>query len=343
MAHRIEQPYDKVFSTVSREWHGLAEVVEKIDRDVLNPILFPIVEGEITISLDGEQITLEDQKALVADYRHRDDIPQGQKIRSLSVMGKDYHVIENGRVLDCVEQAINDYNLDAKIVTAGSLRSGKSFFISLQQDDHAREVLKGDKWDFYLNGVTSHDGVDSLTWYVGGFRQVCWNTVRWGLDSSDIRASIYHKKNANLQMDSLPEILVAMRNQQNDMIEALTHLAGITCSIEKATRLVSGYFSDITGEKKFSTRTTNSVNDILNKFSRGLGNRGESMYDLLNGFTEYYTSGDGTGKKANLADRQYRANNGSAADHKERFSGLLMDKDSRDDLEHKGSLVELKA
>jgi hypothetical protein len=343
MAHKIEQPYDQVYSTVSREWHGLAELVETINEETLSPILFPIIEGDITISIDGESVKMTD-KAIVADYRHRDDIPQGERIRGLSTMGKDYCVIDNRSIFNCVQQAINQNGLDAEIVTAGTVRSGKSFFISLQQSDASKEVLKGDNWDFYLNLTTSHDGIDALLAYVCGFRTVCWNTLRAGVDSSDSKVSIYHKKNAALQMDSLPEILLAMRNQQTEMIEALCHLAGITCSVEKAERIVSGYFSQLQdGNTEFSGRSSKAVNEIVTTFQRGMGNRGETMYDLLNGVTEYYTSGQGTGQKSNLADRAFKANFGSAADHKERFTNLLFDKNSRQELEELGSRVVLKA
>lgn len=342
MAHKIEQPYDQVYSRVSREWHGMANLVNIINEETIKPILFPIIEGDITISIDGESVKMTD-KAIVADYRYRDDIPLGERIRGLSTMGKDYCVIDNRSIFNCVNQAINDHGLDAEIITAGSVRSGKSFFLSLQQSDASKEILKGDNWDFYLNLTTSHDGVDALLAYVCGFRTVCWNTLRAGVDSSDSKVSIYHKKNAALQMNSLPEILLAMRNQQTEMIEALCYLAGITCSVEKAIRITAGYLSRLQdGNTEFSVRSSGVVNDIVTTFQRGMGNRGETMYDLLNGVTEYYTSGKGTGQKSNLADRAFKANFGSAAEHKERFTELLFDKNSRQELEDLGSKVVLK-
>jgi len=340
MAHKINLPYDMVFSTVSREWHKLANLVPVINREVIRPILFPIVEGEITISLDGEKVTLDNQKALVADYRFRDDIPEGQRIQPLSVMGKDYHVIDNSKSLEVVETAIRDYGLDAKIVTAGSVRSGKSFFLSLVQDDSSTEIQSGDTWDFHLSLATSHDGTDSWNFYTSGFRTVCWNTLRASLDAADTRAKIYHTKNANLQLDSMPEIIMAFRNQKSDMVEALTYLAGIKCDFTKARRLVAGYFAGFQGlrdDKKVSTRTSNSTDEILSLFRAGKGNRGETMYDLLNGVTEHYTSGQGTGKSANGGDKAFRAEFGSAAEHKERFMGMLRDADSRERTEERGA------
>ena len=346
MAHRIHAPFDMVFSTESREWHGLAHKVPALNREVIKPILFPIVEGKITLSLDGENVTLEDQKALVADYRFRDDIPAGQRIRPLSVMGKDYSVIDNGTVLDVVEKAIADHGLDARICTAGTVRSGRHFFLSLQQAENSVEIASGDKWEFYLNLTTSHDGTDSLNAYVCSFRTVCYNTLRAGLDGADNRVRIYHTKNAALQMDSLPEILVAMRNQQEDTVAALALLAGIKCDQTKARRILSGYFAQLQGAAKdgsvkFSTRTANTVDGILATYRGGAGNRGETLYDLLNGVTEYYSHGEGTGQKASAGDRAFRAQFGGAAEHKERFMGLLRSPEARDAAESRGALISV--
>jgi hypothetical protein len=342
MAHKINKTYDKVFSIISREWHHLADLVKVINREVLKPILFPIVEGKITISLEGEEVTLEDQKALVADYRHREDIPEGKRIQPLSVMGKDYAVIDNAKSLEVVEQAIAQ-GLDAKIVTAGTVRSGKSFFLSLQQEDNSVEFKNGDKWDFTLSIATSHDGTDSWNFYTSSFRTVCWNTLRASLDAADTKAKIFHTKNANLQLERMPEIIMAFRNQQQEIIEALTYLAGIKCDMVKAERIISGYFSRLQdGEQKFSARTSNAVREIGTLFVRGKGNRGETLYDLLNGVTEYYTHGAGTGKAATPEIRAFRSEFGTAAEHKERFMSLVSNADSRSELEDLGSLVTLK-
>lgn len=346
MAHRIHQPFDIVYSTESREWHGLAQQVPAINREVIKPILFPIVEGKITLSLDGENVTLEDQKALVADYRFRSDIPAGERIRPLSVMGKDYSVITNESVLGAVEKAIADHGLDARLCTAGTVRSGRHFFLSLQQSENSVEFQAGDKWEFYLNLTTSHDGTDSLNAYLCSFRTVCYNTLRAGLDGADSRVRIYHTKNAQLQMDSLPEILVAMKNQQDETVEALAYLSGIKCDIIRARRIVSGYFAGLQGpskdgKDKFSTRTANTVDGILATYRGGKGNRGETLYDLLNGVTEFYTHGDGSGHTGTRADKAFRSEFGGAAEHKERFMGLLRNPESREAAEARGALVSV--
>ena len=347
MAHQIEKPWDRVFSVISTEWHGLAELVKSIGRELLAPIFFPIVEGEITITLGNEKVTLAD-KAIVADYRFRDDIAEGERIKPLSVMGKDYRVITNEEIFSAAETAIADHGLDAEIVTAGTLKAGKVFFMSLAQSANVVEIEKGDKWNFYLNLTASHDGTIAVTPHLSTTRQVCMNTVRASLESAEISAAIYHTKNAGLQMASLPELLVAMRNQQAEMVEAIAYLAGIPCTSAKAEKLLAGYFVGVQSTPQevngvLSTRTSNAIGEIVNLFANGTGNQGRSMYDLLNGVTEYYTSGNGTGRNSDAIAKLYKANMGSAADHKTAFMGRIITAQGRDSLAELGAAAEMLA
>jgi hypothetical protein len=340
MAHRIELPHDAVFSTIGREWHGLARPVELINAQVVSDILPQIREGTITLSLDGASVTLDDQKALVADYRHRTDIGPGEpKLKPLSVMGSGYHVIDNATSLAVVEAAIRDHGLDAEIVTAGTVRGGKSFFLSLRQKQADVDVRPSDKWDFHLSLVTSHDGTDAWTFYTSSFRVVCWNTLRASLDNTSQSVSVRHRSGAALALQRMPEIILAFRNQQHDMVEGLAYLAGIKCSTEQATRLVRGYYAEQAQTKRLSTRTVNAVEETLTLFNRGRGNRGETLYDLLNGFTEYFTHGSGVGRTGTTADRKFRSEFGAAAEHKTRVFDVLRDSEKREALAFTGSEV----
>ena len=44
-----------------------------------------------------------------------------------------------------------------------------------------------------------------------------------------------------------------------------------------------------------STRAFNQIVDVAYLHENGIGNKGETLYDLFNAVTQYYTSGDGTG------------------------------------------------
>ena len=80
------------------------------------------------------------------------------------------------------------------------------------------------------------------------------------------------------------------------------------------------------GEKleRFSTRTLNHVQGIAALARHGLGNSGRSMYDVFNGATQYYTSGDGVGKTTSAGRRAYSSEFGTGADRKQEFSRYLI-------------------
>jgi hypothetical protein len=75
---------------------------------------------------------------------------------------------------------------------------------------------------------------------------------------------------------------------------------------------------------KFSTRTLNAVSGITDLAIRGRGNSGETMYDVLNGATEYWTSGDGVGRDTSGSAKAYSSEYGTAAKHKVNFADYLL-------------------
>jgi hypothetical protein len=80
----------------------------------------------------------------------------------------------------------------------------------------------------------------------------------------------------------------------------------------------------------------NAAREIADLFANGIGNNGRNLYDLANGATEYWTSGEGTGRNASIASRTYRSQLGSAAEHKRRFIGMLADDEKRDTMASRG-------
>ena len=92
--------------------------------------------------------------------------------------------------------------------------------------------------------------------------------------------------------------------------------------------IVAGYFlQDAMKTEKFSARTMNTVSGITDLAFGGKGNRGETMYDVLNGGTEYWTSGEGVGVRTSNASKAYSSEYGTAAKHKTRFADYLLSSD----------------
>lgn len=323
--HGIELPYDQLFSTNSPEWHGIAQVVPFIDRTVASPLLFPIREGRITIDIEGRQVEMGNHKALVADLRGRSDLAEEDKFKGLHIPKNSYTIIDNAALWDAAEKAIA--GIGAKVTCVGTLRGCKTFFISIQlAEDGGQFSVNGDKYNANLNLVTAHDGTMAAQVFDSTVRIVCMNTLRWSLASKGALGFMaYHTSGASLAMARLGEMVndaLAGRAQFRSNME---YLASVSCDADTAEMLALGFFVTQTGETKQSKRCQNVAQDIGALFSRGDGNLGRSLYDALNGFTQYYTSGNGTGKKSSREDKAFKANFGAAADHKSAFANMLLD------------------
>ena len=81
---------------------------------------------------------------------------------------------------------------------------------------------------------------------------------------------------------------------------------------------------DCKGDYSCEIGVLNMIDGITELAISGRGNNGRTMYDVLNGATEYWTSGDGVGRTASAGKKAYSSEFGNAAASKERFSEYLV-------------------
>ena len=329
MAHHIEQPWDRVLSVEGTEWHGLAEQMDAIGTEEVKPLLFDIVESPCFVKIDDEDTYLEDYKVLVADHRKcRSDLRANDQIVPLHIPKNGYKVIDNREIWETMEKALKD--LDCKVTTAGTLERGKKFFISADIGS-SEQVINKDRFRSYVNFITSHDGTMAMETFDSCIRIVCMNTFQASRGAAgDTKFKVYHTKNAAFALDGLSDLLQAILKGRVQTKEVLEYLATCKVDANDALAMASGYFCTATDSVQLSTRAWNAASDIATLFSRGIGNAGKSLYDLANGATEYWTSGNGTGKaNTTLGQRTYRSALGQAAEHKVRFIEMLANEEAR--------------
>ncbi len=336
MSHGIILPVDMVFSTEGTEWHGLATVVDKITKETVSPILFDILTGKIVVSVAGEMVEMGRHKALVADYRFRKEEFEGTDYEGglvpLNIPRASYREISNLEVFTTMTKALRD--LDVKVTSAGTLEAGKKFFLSAKLGNNDEFTVNGDKMLATVNFITSHDGTLAFEAYDSMTRIVCMNTLRASRSAAgEVGFKVYHSAGADLAMSNVGELLNALIAGRKEFKTSMKYLASIALSKKDAELITAGYFVSQTGKEELAPRSVNAVQEIVRLYANGAGNKGQSLYDLLNGATEYWTFGEGTGKegkasKANKAAKLYKANYASAADHKDRFANFLMSEET---------------
>jgi hypothetical protein len=341
MSHGIEKT-DLMLSTEGYSWHRLDRLVEKIDDETAKPLFFNIIESPLMVNIDGQMVAMEGYKSLVADHRAvRPDLAPEDQLVPLHIPKDGYKVIKNQDIFHAAQEAIKE--VDGKITSIMSLESGKKFALSVNLGDDVLKV-NNDEIHAHLNFVSSHDGSLNLKAYDSTIRIVCMNTLRWSLEAAgEVGFTIRHTKNAEIALQNLPELVNNILKGRTNFKEVMEYLESCKVDSNEALAMAAGYFMVESGAEKLSTRSLNAATEIVNLYANGKGNRGKSLYDLANGATEYWTSGQGVGMKADMATKAYKSEYGMAADHKTRFVELLANEDERNRVKDIGREAVMEA
>ena len=344
MAHLIEET-DRVFSTVGTEWHGLAEMVEIIDRETISTeILWPLLTGQhIVCEIDGANVDLPDNQVIIADWRNRTDLPEGmRRLEALHVPKNRYFAVDNGTIFDAMQEAATACN--GVIATAGTLRGGKEFFVSIGLTEGDTIDICGDTHLRYANIVTSHDGTKEIFPHLSMVRIVCANTVRASLESAEQLITIRHTQAAEGQIVNMPRMFENMIKASEIYKGRMEALAEVKASEGFQRELIAGYLAlenNVKPGQPLATRSMNAVNEIARLASDGRGNAAHrtTLYGLANGATEYWSEGDGTGRGGASFKKAYSSNMGTGMEHKEKFIESLADTKLRHAIHKAGKAV----
>jgi len=330
MSHLIET-IDRTYSNKGKEWHGLATVpltaagcpVTSLTRDNISDILFPLAETTLHgDGPDGSRIPLPDNKLVCADLRHR-----GEGFAPLGIHGDKYLAIENTQIFEAVENALD--GTAHTLTTAGTLDGCRRFYMTVQLSDAASLTPGNEAWKAFLCFVTSHDGSLALRAYDSGTRIVCNNTLMMSLGNKGSHSlRITHTRGNRRQLANFPNFLDSVLKGREKFAEAYSSLMARGIARADAFAGLVGMFWQATGQPEaLSSRAENAVAGINRAFERGMGNKGQTFADLLNGFTEYYTSGEGCGVSAKPFERAIASQFGGQAEKKNQFFRDLVNND----------------
>ena len=126
----------------------------------------------------------------------------------LGIVGTDYTVVQNEQCAEMLDRLVDQAG-GAHFETAGSLRRGKSVFVTMKLPD-AMEIAGVDRMDLYLIGTTSHDGTAALRVDASPIRVVCANTQRAAFAHAVGHYTFRHTSNVNSQIAQAREALGLM-------------------------------------------------------------------------------------------------------------------------------------
>ncbi|MGA5304576.1 DUF932 domain-containing protein [Nucisporomicrobium flavum] len=130
--------------------------------------------------------------------------PQTGATEYLGVVGDDYATVQNEQVAEMLNLLVDESG--AHFETAGSMRKGKSVFVTMKLPE-AMKIAGVDDMDLYLAATTSHDGTASLRLDATPVRIVCANTQRMAYARSQGSYTFRHTSTVHAQISEARQAL----------------------------------------------------------------------------------------------------------------------------------------
>jgi phage/plasmid-like protein (TIGR03299 family) len=304
MSHNI-QKLDRVVS-LQKEWHNLQEIVEEINF-ATSGLDWPVERRELFIPCNGTVCPVDGWQAIV----------RGDKNHTLSIQKGSYTIIQNSRLWEALENSLVGVN--HKIVSAGSIANCRKIFISVELSDAQDYVVNRQAYKNYLTFISSHDGSTGAEFFDSSVKIVCGNTFNWSRrDKGLLNLKVFHTKNSETKIQNAEAEIEQLLEKRQEFYTTIEWLASRPMTTEQANKILTGFLA----KDEVSTRTENTVDEIVQLFQSGRGNSGQTMEDLWSGFTEYYTHFCSKDDAKRFASNQF----GTANDKKlEFFDALLSD------------------
>jgi len=202
--------------------------------------------------------------------------------KCLGIVGKDYHPMELNDSFN-----IFDSLIESERVTLDSLKvfeGGKKVVLTTNLESF--EIKENDVIVPKMNIVQSFDGSKSYQIFFTMFRLICKNGLVGTTEKSimNIRHTVTMPQKvqfAEVALQNAFEYFERMKSTSIEMVKTHIKDSFANMIIEK----IVGKSTDENG--KIKTRTLNIQNQIFSLYKNGIGNNGESSWDLYNAFTEY--------------------------------------------------------
>lgn len=284
-----------------------------------------IRKAPVTTMAGGMHFHIPNRKALTT-------IDKFGKQQCLDIVSDQYSIIQNEDVYETMLRSFEGVDIPHEISCIGTLGGLRRYFISMAVGENGGGfMVNGDRYYGHINFVTGHDGI-VFTGHDSTIRIVCGNTLQLSLQGhSNFTFKVRHKGDVKSKCLELSGFLNQIMTGREMFAENMTELAERKVSYDDIKNVVSGFFVMEAFnrreklEKGLSTRSLNAINDITDLAISGRGNAGQSFYDVLNGATEYWTSGQGVGKTTNAGRKAYSSEFGNAAEKKKKFTKYLIE------------------
>lgn len=312
-------------------WHQLTKVKEVITREDFPEVYSdPLKYGKDNTLLPGWRIPVSSD----------DQLPIGKPSNEES-----YSLFTPREAWDYVNEQLT--GTAYRVTSIGMLKNRTIWYISTELDE-LNEVRISDNSSEHrlnLNFSGSLDRKISPQAEVNDTRIVCWNTLSLSRNTEEGRLfKIRATKNFRERLKQVEQEVQKAVGVARIYQETIERLVEQTVNPIDARNIYTGYMVPRsespelelnTSKNPLSKRTENTIDSLMTLFQTGKGNRGETMLDLTNAFTELYTRGNG--KKKSLSSQVSSSEFGLFADKKWEFFESVYNPQTRETLRQRGA------
>lgn len=200
----------------------------------------------------------------------------------VAIVNKTYPLLQPAKAFDYVDVVRDE--LGMTFDKAGFTKAGRRMFLSCRKENAVEIDPKvGDTMDEVLYFWTSFDGSTQNSFSQMLERLVCTN----GMVARDVTssASVKHSSQMQDKLQGYVDQIEGIKSVYAETTDSINRLVDTKVSGTQAKEVINRLFK---GESK---RAENIRDEVYNRFSKGMGNRGETAWDLINGITEYQNHG----------------------------------------------------
>lgn len=241
MAHELEQLANGQTAFASRlsAWHRLGTITERcMTADEIMTKAFLGGWKVRKIGLQGVEVTDDGVKIIECPDKWmtvRTNIITGVT-EYLGVVGDDYQVVQNEQVAETLNYLVDASG--AHFETAGSLRGGRSVFVTMKLPTSMR-IAGVDDLDLYLAATTSHDGTQALRVDATPVRIVCANTQRAAFARTKGTYTFRHTSGVRAQIAQAREALGLMWRYLDEFQAAAERMINETLTMGEFEKVIT--------------------------------------------------------------------------------------------------------
>lgn len=301
MAHMIRQD-DGILTVGEKPWHGLGVTLDTPPATALEALQIAGMDWTCTkqrMKLEEDDRTVK----IVGSTKKRDGywgcVVRDDTKEQLGVVGPSFQILQNRKLASLFEPFIAEGKL--RIETCGSLMNGRRVWMLGKLEGEQEIQNGGDIVRKYWMIAHGHDG--SLAARVGftPVRVVCWNTLSASLtNAASSLVKCLHTQSLENNLETLMRAMNATDEVFDLTCDQYRQLASRGVSrtdLREYARIIVDAPKD---ELKWTNPQRKKIGEIVGAAVEGIGNKGASWWDALNGVTEQLTWHVGRQKEVRL-------------------------------------------